>query len=74
MVAVLATDDSGEEGCVSLPKLMDCRAIMLEMGVKRTAAEAIIRACPKVEIDGVRKVYVRQSDVERYLAERTKAA
>lgn len=58
----------------SLPALMDCRAIMDELGVKRNVAEQIIRQLPKVQIDGKRKLFVKRSDVERYLDERTVAA
>lgn len=50
-----------------LPKLLDCAGLQRELGVKRTAAEAIMRALPKQTIPGVRKVYVRVSDVRRLL-------
>jgi ATP phosphoribosyltransferase len=43
--------------------LMDCAAIMRELGVKRTMAASIMRAIPKVKSDDIRKVYVRRSDV-----------
>ena len=59
---------------MSLPALIDCRGLMSELGVKRTAAEAIMRQLPKTTIDGHRKVYVRRVDVERYLSERSEAA
>lgn len=52
---------------VELPQLLDCRALMAELGVKRHAAEQIMRHVPKVEIDGMRKVYVRRADVRAYL-------
>jgi hypothetical protein len=42
-----------------------------ELGVTRAAAEAIMRRLPAVEIEGLRKVYVRRDDVQRYLEERT---
>lgn len=58
----------------ALPKLIDCRGLMDELGVKRHVAEQIMRAVPKVTVDGVRKVYVRRADVARYLDERTQAA
>lgn len=57
-----------------LPALIDCRGIMEELGVKRTAAEAIMRKLPKIKIDDCRKVFVRRADVERYLEERQVAA
>ena len=47
---------------------------MDELGVKRAAAEAIMRQLPKIRLDGVRKVYVQKADVERYLSERQAAA
>ncbi len=57
-----------------LTSYMDCRAIMAETGFKRAAAEAIMRHLPKVQIPGVRKVYVKRRDVERYLREHERAA
>lgn len=59
---------------MTLPALIDCRGIMDELGVKRAAAEAIMRQLPKIRLDGVRKVYVQKADVERYLSERQAAA
>lgn len=58
----------------TLPALLDCRGIMAETGLKRAAAEAMMRQLPKVTIDGVRKVYVRRADVDAYLERRTAAA
>jgi len=54
-----------------LPQLLDAKALRLELGVTRAAAEAIMRRLPIVEIEGLRKTYVRRSDVARYLDERT---
>jgi hypothetical protein len=54
--------------------LLDCRAIMDELGVTRATAEAIMRKLPKVHPDGIRKVYVRRDDLERYLADGTRRA
>jgi hypothetical protein len=34
---------------------------MAELGVTRAAAEAIMRALPVVQFDGLRKVYVRRA-------------
>jgi len=59
---------------VNLPALIDARGIMDELGVKRTAAEAIMRQLPKIKLDDCRKVFVRRADVERYLSERERAA
>jgi len=57
-----------------LPALIDCKGIMEELGIKRAAAEAIMRQLPKTTIDGHRRVYVYRADVERYLSERRVAA
>jgi len=47
---------------------------MAETGFKRAAAEAVMRHLPKVQIPGVRKVYVKRRDVERYLREHERVA
>jgi hypothetical protein len=54
-----------------LPELLDAKALKAELGVTRAAAEALMRRLPVVQIEGLRKVYVRRSDVSRYLDERT---
>lgn len=54
-----------------LPELLDCKALRAELGVTRAAAEALMRNLPVVEIEGLRKVYVRRDHVLRYLEERT---
>jgi hypothetical protein len=54
-----------------LPELLDARRLATELGVTRAAAEAIMRAVPIVQIEGLRKVYVRRSDVAGYLEART---
>lgn len=54
-----------------LPELLDAKALRLELGVTRAAAEAIMRKIPHVQVEGLRKVYVRRDDVRRYLDERT---
>jgi hypothetical protein len=54
-----------------LPELLDAKALQSELGVTRAAAEAIMRKVPIVSIEGLRKVYVRRSDVARYLEART---
>jgi hypothetical protein len=56
---------------VPLPELLDCKALRGELGVSRAAAEAIIRAVPVVTIDGLRKVFVKRTDVAAYLETRT---
>jgi hypothetical protein len=55
-----------------LPQLLDAKHLAAELGVTRAAAEAIMRRLPKVEIDGLRKVFVNRGDVERLLAESTR--
>jgi len=54
-----------------LPELLDARALRLELGITRAAAEAIMRHLPTVQIEGLRKTYVRRSDVAAYLEART---
>jgi hypothetical protein len=54
-----------------LPELLDCKALRLELGITRAAAEAIMRQIPIVQIGGLRKVYVRPDDVHCYLERRT---
>jgi hypothetical protein len=54
-----------------LPQLLDAKALQAELGVTRAAAEAIMRQLPAVRIEGLRKVYVRRSDVAKLIAERT---
>ena len=54
-----------------LPELLDAKALRAELGVTRAAAEALMRRLPIVEIEGLRKVYVRREDVRRYLDART---
>jgi hypothetical protein len=54
-----------------LPELVDAKQLQVELGVTRAAAEAIMRRLPVVQIEGLRKVYVRRSDVAAYLDART---
>jgi hypothetical protein len=54
-----------------LPELLDAKHLTAELGVTRAAAEAIMRQLPVVQLEGLRKVYVRRSDVLRLLKERT---
>lgn len=54
-----------------LPELLDARRLRDELGVTRAAAEAIMRHLPTVQIEDLRKVYVRRSDVAAYLESRT---
>ena len=54
-----------------LPELLDAKALQVELGITRAAAEAVMRRLPVVSIEGLRKTYVRREDVSRYLGERT---
>ena len=54
-----------------LPELLDAKKLQVELGVTRAAAEAIMRRLPVVQIEDLRKVYVRRSDVVAYLESRT---
>jgi hypothetical protein len=55
----------------ALPQLLDCRALRTELGISRSAAEAIMRRLPIVQIEGLRKTFVRRDDVLAYLEEHT---
>ena len=55
-----------------LPQLHDCKTLREELGVSRAAAEAIMRQLPVVERRGLRKVYVRRTDVARFIDESTR--
>lgn len=59
---------------VELPRLLDCAKLARELGISRSAAEAIMRKLPKVEIEGLRKVYVQRADVQQLLAGSTRRA
>jgi hypothetical protein len=54
-----------------LPELLDCKRLMAETGLTRARAEALMRRLPVVSIEGLRKIYVRRSDVAAYLEART---
>jgi hypothetical protein len=56
-----------------LPRLLDAKHLAAELGVTRASAEAIMRRLPKVEIDGLRKVFVKRTDVERLLEVSTRS-
>ena len=56
-----------------LHELIDCRRLMAETGLTRAAAERLMRNVPTVQIEGLRKTYVRRSDVEAYLEAHTYA-
>jgi hypothetical protein len=50
-----------------LPALVDAKQLQRELGVTRSASEAIMRQVATVQIPGLRKVFVRRSDVARLL-------
>ena len=54
-----------------LPELLDAKGLQAELGVTRAVAEKVMRRLPIVTFPDVRKVYVRRSDVARYLEQRT---
>jgi hypothetical protein len=56
---------------VPLPQVLDAKHLAAELAVTRAAAEAIMRRLPVVQIEDLRKAYVRRDDVRRYLEERT---
>ena len=55
----------------ALPKLLDCRALRVETGLSRAGAEAIMRATPVVQFEGLRKVYCKREDALREIERRT---
>jgi hypothetical protein len=54
-----------------LPELLDAKGLQGELGITRAAAEAIMRRLPVVQIEGLRKTYVKRCDVAAYLEART---
>ena len=54
-----------------LPELLDAKRLQAELNITRAAAEAIMRLLPVVQIEGLRKTYVRRSDVAAYLEAHT---
>lgn len=54
-----------------LPELLDAKGLSAELGITRAAVEAIMRQLPIVQVEGLRKTYVRRKDVARYLEART---
>lgn len=53
--------------------LLDAKQLADEYGIKLDTAYAIMRRVGAIDLtpDGVRKIYVRRDDLERYLTERT---
>ncbi|HKG20101.1 MAG TPA: hypothetical protein VKB00_10210 [Candidatus Limnocylindrales bacterium] len=54
-----------------LPELLDAKRLRRELGITRAAAETLMRRLPVVQIEGLRKTYVRRSDVADYLEAHT---
>ena len=54
-----------------LPQLLDAKALRLELGISRAAAESLMRQLPTVQFEGLRKVYVRRADVLALVEART---
>jgi hypothetical protein len=50
-----------------LPALMDCKAVMAEMGVTRSVAESVMRRLPLVEFPGIRKAFVTRADLAAFV-------
>jgi hypothetical protein len=55
----------------ALPELLDARRLRAELGITRAAVEKLMLALPIVTIPGLRKVFVKRSDVAAYLEART---
>lgn len=47
--------------------MYDCARLCRDLGVSRKAAEAIMLRLPKQHVPGVRKTYVRGTDVKKLL-------
>ena len=54
-----------------LPGLVDAKGLQAELGVTRAAAETIMRQLPVVSFPGLRKVYVKRTDVIALIEKRT---
>jgi hypothetical protein len=56
-----------------LPALLDCKAVMTELGITRAAAEKIMRQLDVIELTdaGLRKTYVKRADVHQLLDQHT---
>lgn len=50
-----------------LPELLDAKALQAELGVSRAGAEKIMQRVPSVVIPGLRKTFVKRSDVAALL-------
>ena len=52
--------------------LLDCRGIQEYLGIGRYSAEGLMRKLPKIQVDGVKKVWVKKEDLDRLLEESTR--
>jgi hypothetical protein len=54
-----------------LPQLLDAKGLQAELGVTRAVAEKIMRKLEIVQIEGIRKTFVRRADVARLIERST---
>lgn len=54
-----------------LPVLLDAKALRVELGITRAAAESIMLKLPIVRVEGLRKIWVRRDDVRRLIDQST---
>jgi len=52
---------------LTLEGLYDCARLSRELHISRKVAEALMRRCPKQQVPGARKVYVRADHVQQVL-------
>lgn len=52
-------------------RLLDAATMMAELGVKRSAVDAIMRQVPTVQIPGHSKRYVKRADLEKFIEAHT---
>jgi hypothetical protein len=57
-----------------IPELLDVKRVVAETGMSRAAADKVMRALPIVRLPGLRKVYVRRSDLAEYIEAHTYAS
>jgi hypothetical protein len=54
-----------------LPELLDAKKLAAELGITRAAAEAMMRQLELVQVQGLRKVFVKRVDVARLIERST---
>ena len=57
-----------------LPALLATADVMAELNVKRPTAERIMRQLPKVAFPGLRKEFVKRTDLLAFIDDSTRAA